>query len=1099
MALRMIAEQDLPGDAVAGVAQRLTNGGRGPLRDRRQVPNASVGWPGCASSAGANGIACRSFSASSRSAWPRARPAPHPRPGSPDTLCVALLEHGSSKRERLRAIATGLRAALNTALSLGRAQQRLQVAGVEARERASVRLDEGTERRRRAHDGVVAGGVEPARERHVGLDITARAEREDADTHVRSRIDARAGAPLGTPCAGNCDGRSAWGSLYHPRGEGLPRLALPLGPRVVPHVRGVPRAARRRGRSRARARRGRSRLPLPARRPDDRARGLPRGAARARARSSGARSRDGPRRDRPVVRAARLAAAVGRGARAQPARGTPRGRARSGRCSTRRPTRPTRSAIPRSCRRSSRASASRTFVYWRGNGDEIDRRCRAEYAGRRPTAAPSLALPSRATATSTPPATSRAIRRRGRRRDSRDAAPRSWPRARAVRVLLMNGFDHALPERTTRRASRARSARSTGCDVQRALLEDFVDARLAARAPASSRRAASAARSRTCCPACGRRASRSSSRNRALRSRAARGWAEPWAALGRSCSARPTSARRCAPRGATLLREPGARLDLRLLARRACTTQMCARFDAARGARARDDARAASSASPGSGAERRTPLARRARARGLQSVAASAHRRRARSRSIRYPSMHSGASGRATSHPLRCCARAPARASRATARPRASCPADDPAAASDALPERRRRDVEFVVARRAGVRLAARARSSASAEAAPDVDRRRPRDRRRRRARSRAARRRHARRRASAAQLRGPARARGRRRPRRQLRLRSGRAESRRSRRVERRAPPARERASRGCASRACSRVPARARRDRASAARGARGRSRSRLDARVAPGVPRVDVAACALENTADDHRLRLLFPTGRRVAAFAPPRPSTSCAHDARRADARLGAPARRATSRTRAGCARAGSRVVAPGLPEAEVSARRRDRAHARARGRAGSRAHDLRTRPVPAGPGSSRSRRAVPGRAGAELRLLDARGSARCRLGRARDRGSAPRPCRSRGTPLVPKGVALVALAPRALVLSALKPARARRGPRRARAEPRPARACAPCCARASRRGCALVRLDESDTDVALETTLDSVTFEVPPHALRTVRLVASGTR
>ena len=72
-------------------------------------------------------------------------------------------------------------------------------------------------------------------------------------------------------------------------------------------VRGVPRPARRRGRRGARSRRRRSRLSLRARRPGDRARGLPRGAARP-PRRARRRTARGPARGGPLVRAARLAA-----------------------------------------------------------------------------------------------------------------------------------------------------------------------------------------------------------------------------------------------------------------------------------------------------------------------------------------------------------------------------------------------------------------------------------------------------------------------------------------------------------------------------------------------------------------------------------------------------------------------------------------------------------------------------------------------------------------------------------------------------------------------------------------------------------------------
>ena len=113
-------------------------------------------------------------------------------------------------------------------------------------------------------------------------------------------------------------------------------LAHALGPRVVPDVRGVPRPARRRGRPRARAARRGSGLVLRPRRPVDRARGLPRRCGPSGAPTSSDACRAGRIAIGPVVRAAGLAAAVGRGARAQSARRARASARRSAPVSTRR-------------------------------------------------------------------------------------------------------------------------------------------------------------------------------------------------------------------------------------------------------------------------------------------------------------------------------------------------------------------------------------------------------------------------------------------------------------------------------------------------------------------------------------------------------------------------------------------------------------------------------------------------------------------------------------------------------------------------------------------------------------------------------------------
>ncbi len=100
----------------------------------------------------------------------------------------------------------------------------------------------------------------------------------------------------------------------HPR-----RLAHALGSRVVPDPRAVPVPAGRAGRSTARPARRRSQLQvLPSRRPDHRARGLPRDPARAGAAAAkGDRGRPHP--DRPLVRDAGRVSRQRRVAGPQPA------------------------------------------------------------------------------------------------------------------------------------------------------------------------------------------------------------------------------------------------------------------------------------------------------------------------------------------------------------------------------------------------------------------------------------------------------------------------------------------------------------------------------------------------------------------------------------------------------------------------------------------------------------------------------------------------------------------------------------------------------------------------------------------------------------
>ena len=92
----------------------------------------------------------------------------------------------------------------------------------------------------------------------------------------------------------------------------------------------------------------------------------------------------------------------------------------------------------------------------------------------------------------------------------------------------------------------------------------------------------------------------------------------------------------------------------------------------------------------------------------------------------------------------------------------------------------------------------------------------------------------------------------------------------------------------------------------------------------------------------------------------------------------------------------------------------------------------------------------------------------------------------------------EGVALVALEPRTLVLSALKPAEQGDGIVVRVLNPGDSPVAA-----TLRTGFALeaahpLRLDESPASFALDATRQSVSFDVPAHALRSVRLVASGS-
>ncbi len=267
-------------------------------------------------------------------------------------------------------------------------------------------------------------------------------------------------------------------------------------------------------------------------------------------------------------------------------------------------------------------------------------------------------------------------------------------------------------------------------------------------------------------------------------------------------------------------------------------------------------------------------------------------------------------------------------------------------------------------------------------------------------------------------------------------------------------------------------------------------------LHARVAPGEPGVRLRV-RVENAAEDHRLRLLFPTGAPCAEFLAATTFDAALRATATPDATGWIHPPPATFPQQGNVCVNGLNLVAPGLPEAEV---RPDGAIALTLLRAVGwlSRHDLRTRPGPAGP-----QLAAPGAQGlgvleAELHLLDASDLERA----ASDAREAEIPLQAvtiSGKPLAREGVALVTLEPRALVLSACKPAEQGDGLVVRVLNPGGASARATVRTGFALRAAHALRLDESPADFALETSHDSVSFEVPPHALRSVLLVASEMR
>ena len=256
--------------------------------------------------------------------------------------------------------------------------------------------------------------------------------------------------------------------------------------------------------------------------------------------------------------------------------------------------------------------------------------------------------------------------------------------------------------------------------------------------------------------------------------------------------------------------------------------------------------------------------------------------------------------------------------------------------------------------------------------------------------------------------------------------------------------------------------------------------------EARLAPGVERVDLRVC-IDNSAKDHRLRILFPTGGRVEEFEAattfdiarrntrPREATNWVHPA-------------PTTFVQQGFVSAnGLTVAAPGLPEAEVTA---DGIIAITLVRAiGWLARmDLTTRPQPAGPVIPTPGAQCLERIEAYLTLF-----AGCDARAVRDAELGFRAVAAGAVPLLPERQALLTVEPRTILVTALKPAEDGTGivlrllnptdvPLEARIRFGFAAAHIEC-----------VRCDESPCEESLVVQNDSVLITLAPHRLRSLRL------
>ncbi|MFO1537938.1 MAG: glycosyl hydrolase-related protein [Actinomycetota bacterium] len=199
-------------------------------------------------------------------------------------------------------------------------------------------------------------------------------------------------------------------------------------------------------------------------------------------------------------------------------------------------------------------------------------------------------------------------------------------------------------------------------------------------------------------------------------------------------------------------------------------------------------------------------------------------------------------------------------------------------------------------------------------------------------------------------------------------------------------------------------------------------------LVARVAPGLDRVDLRV-EIDNTACDHRLRIGFPTGKPVGDF--------------RAATTLGVAVRSTAAPSDAGWRHPASRrfphqgwiaandllVAAPGFPEAEVTESGTILVTLM-RAVGWLTRFDLVSRPVPAGPAMPTPEAQCPGPLVAHLAIRLDPGDAAAALAQADELGlrAVPAAGAADADPIgIPAGTALCTVAPAAIVCSALKPA------------------------------------------------------------------------
>ena len=255
--------------------------------------------------------------------------------------------------------------------------------------------------------------------------------------------------------------------------------------------------------------------------------------------------------------------------------------------------------------------------------------------------------------------------------------------------------------------------------------------------------------------------------------------------------------------------------------------------------------------------------------------------------------------------------------------------------------------------------------------------------------------------------------------------------------------------------------------------------------EARLAPGVERVDLRV-RVHNSAKDHRLRLLFPTGALVEEFEAATTFDVARRHTRLRDATNWVHPAPATFVQQGFVKANGLTVAAPGLPEAEVTPGGVI-AITLVRAVGWLARMDLNTRPQPAGPVIPTPGAQCLGSFEARLALFGG-GDA----GAARDAEIGLWAVAAGAAPLLPAECALLTIEPRDVLLAALKPAEGGTGVIVRLLNPSDTAHEARMHVRFPFAGVRSVRLDETPNSEPIAVSGSRVSLPLPPHSLRSVR-------